>query len=90
MGGGEPHRFVAYQASHAIFISGTDMTFGEGLLGIGEGMDFSFDAVCLLRLPFAIVPFSSWPIVLQSLFNVACRRGVAGGGDLHPTAKKQY
>jgi hypothetical protein len=46
--------------------------------------------VCLLLLPFRIVPFSSLPIVLQSLFKVACLRGVARGGDLHPKEKKHY
>ena len=44
----------------------------------------------LLLLPFRIVPFSSLPIVLQSLFKVACLRGVARGGDLHPKEKKHY
>ena len=46
--------------------------------------------VRLLLLPFCIVPFSSLPIVLQSLFKVACRRGVARGGDLDSKEKKHY
>ena len=66
------------------------MTFDEGLLGIGGGVDFLFAAVCFLLLLFAIVPLSLLPIDLQSLVNVACRRGVARGGDLHPTERKHH
>ena len=79
------------QASPIIFfISGTDMTFDEGLLGIGGGVDFVFAAVWFLLLLFAIVPLSLLPIDLRSLVNVACRRGVARGGDLHPTERKHH
>ena len=86
-----PHRFLAHQASPIIFfMSGTDMTFDEGLLGIGGGTDFLFDDVWFLLLAFGIVPFSSLPVVLQSLVKVACRRAVARGGVLHPTEKKHY
>ena len=72
------------------FISGTDMTFDEGLLGMSGGVDFLFAAVWFLLLFFAIVPLSLLPIDLQSLVNVACRRGVARGGDLHPTERKHH
>ena len=48
------------------------------------GMDVLFNDVCLVLLPFGIVPFSSLPIVLQSLFNVACRRVLLGVGSYTP------
>ena len=66
------------------------MTFNEGLLGMRGGVDFLFAAVSCVLLLFAIVPLSLLPIDLQSLVNVACRRGVARGGDLHPTERKQH
>ena len=71
------------------FISGTDMTFDEGLLGMSGGVDFLFAAVWFLQF-FDIMPLSLLPIDLQSLVNVACRRGVARGGDLHPTERKHH
>ena len=43
------------------FISGTDMTFDEGLLGMSGGVDFLFAAVWFLLLLFAIVPSSLLP-----------------------------
>ena len=66
------------------------MTFDEGLIGTSGGVDFLCAVVWFLLLLFAIVPLSLLPIDFQPLFNVACRRGVARGGNLHPTERKHH
>ena len=75
LAGKAPFPFLAYQASPIIFfMSGTDMTFDEGLLGIGGGTDFSFDAVwfLLLALPCAF-------FLAASRFIVPCQSCVSAG-----------
>ena len=61
----------------SVLDGGTGLPGGRGWAPAGSGL--------------ATKPNVSWlPTDLQSLFRVACRRGVARGGDLHPKEKKHY